>query len=67
MINSINQGNKNHFSLCIDWEFLKLVMIKTIISFWNINSIMACINKTNFVVIINGLPTQFFNAYRGLR
>lgn len=52
---------------CIEWEFLKLILIKAVMSSPNIDWIMACIKITHFVVIINGLPSHFFSAHRGLR
>ena len=52
---------------CIDWDFLRMLLHKVSISTQNISWIMGCILTTNFVVIINGFPTRFFRAQRGLR
>jgi len=52
---------------CDDWDFLKLIMIKVGLSTPVIGWIMACIKTTNFAVIVNGIPSKFFSAYRGLR
>lgn len=51
----------------IDWEFLFLVLLKSGMSLFNIKRILACCKTTNFVVNINGFPSQIFNAYRGIR
>lgn len=29
--------------------------------------IMACVTSVNYAVLINGLPSYFFNASRGLK
>jgi len=52
---------------CVDWEFLKMIMIKVGLSNLIIVWIMGCIKTTNFAVIINGIPSKFFLVHRGLR
>ena len=52
---------------CVDWEFFHLILSKIGISTPIIEWIMACVSSAHFVVMINGYPSNFFNASRGLR
>lgn len=52
---------------CLDWGFLRCVLIKIGLSPRCTNCIMACVDKVNFSILINGHPMKFFRATRGLR
>jgi len=51
----------------VAWELLRLILHKIGFVIKLIDWIMVCISTVSYVVIINGLPTFFFNASRGLR
>jgi hypothetical protein len=52
---------------CINWDFLRMILIQ--VGFGNplTNWIMSCVESTSFVVLINGEATDFFRSGRGLR
>lgn len=52
---------------CVDWGFLRILLAKIGLRVQGINWIMACIENANLSVIINGIPTPFFQAERGIR
>lgn len=52
---------------CLDWDYLCLVLHKVHIQSLFAKWIMACISNAQYVIIINGYPTNFFKAERGLR
>lgn len=52
---------------CLDWGFIRCLLAKIGLRANMINWIMACVEKVNYVVIINGIPSPFFLATRGLR
>jgi len=52
---------------CVDWGFLRILLAKIGLRSQCINWIMACIENVKYAVIINGIPSSFFKAERGLR
>lgn len=52
---------------CMDWDFIRCLLAKVGLRANMINWIMAYIEQVNYVVIVNGIPTAFFLASRGLR
>eukprot|EP00253_Pinus_taeda_P017747 PITA_17747 len=52
---------------CIDWGFIRCLLarigLREEMIFW----IMACIEGVNYAININGIPSPFFTAERGLR
>jgi hypothetical protein len=51
----------------VNWDFLRLVLLQVGLSLEATNWIMGCVTSTNFVVLINGAPTEFFKSHKGLR
>lgn len=51
---------------CTGWGFLRCLLIKIDININYLNWIMACVIDVKFVVLVNGIPTSFFQAARGL-
>lgn len=52
---------------CVDWGFLRILLAKIGLRAQGINWIMACVENVNFSIIINGIPSSFFQAERDLR
>jgi hypothetical protein len=52
---------------CTDWDYLRLILLQCGFSLPTTNWIMVCVSSTNFAVLINGEPTNFFNCKKGLR
>jgi hypothetical protein len=52
---------------CISWDFLRLVLLQCGFGLPTTKWIMGCITYANFVILINGEPTYFFNSGRGIR
>lgn len=52
---------------CLDWGFLRCLLVKIGLNTGMTNWIMACVELVNFSVIINGIPSPFFSTSRGLR
>jgi hypothetical protein len=52
---------------CVNWDFLRMVLLKTGIGLMLTNWIMSCVNTTSFVILVNGGPTSFFKSGRRLR
>jgi hypothetical protein len=51
----------------VDWGFLRLVLLQVGMSLEATDWIMGCVTSANYVVLINGKPTNFFKSSRGLR
>ena len=51
----------------VDWRFLRLVLLHFGLSLEATDWIMGCVSSTNFFVLINGSPSDFFKSSRGLR
>jgi hypothetical protein len=52
---------------CIDWDFLRLILIQSCFSHQTTKWLMSCVTSANFVVLINGDTSPFFHSGRGLR
>eukprot|EP00253_Pinus_taeda_P019663 PITA_19663 len=52
---------------CIDWGFIRCLLARISLRSEMISWIMACIEGVNYAININGIPTPFFTAERGLR
>jgi len=51
----------------LDWSYLRCLLIKIGLNDMCAKWIMACVEGINFAILINGYPTSFFSAERGLR
>jgi hypothetical protein len=51
----------------VNWTFLRLVLIQMGMNLSTMNWIMGCFQNASFAVLINGSPSYFFKASRGLR
>lgn len=51
---------------CVDWSFIRLLLLKVGFTMKKIRWVMACVSTRNYAVIINGTPTIFFKADKGL-
>ena len=51
----------------VDWSYVRLILIQIGIPLLTVNWIMACITSVNFAVLVNGTPSPFFTASRGIR
>lgn len=52
---------------CIDWGYLRCLLIKIGLNDQCTRWIMACVEGVNFAILINGCPSPFFPTGRGLR
>ena len=51
----------------VNWTYLRLILLQIGISLMGVNWIMGCISSTNFALLVNGSPSGFFTASRGIR
>lgn len=51
---------------CLDWGFLRCLLAKVGLRISMKNWIMEYVEKVNYAVIINGIPSSFFPTSRGL-
>jgi hypothetical protein len=51
---------------CVNWTFVHLLLIQMGMSLKSVNWIMGCIQSASFAILINGAPSNFFKASRGL-
>ena len=51
----------------VNWTFLRLVLLHIGIPFVGVNWILGCVETSNFVVLVNGIPSKFFLASRGIK
>jgi hypothetical protein len=52
---------------CIDWDILRLILLKVGLGIQMTNWIMSCVTSSSFVVLLNGEATNFFRSGRGVR
>ena len=50
----------------LDWSYIRLVLLNIGLPLRIIRWIMSCITSVRYAVIVNGLPTTFFEVGRGL-
>ena len=51
----------------VNWTFLRLLLLQIGIPLMGVNWIMGCVTNSCFVVLVNGIPSEFFPASRGIR
>ena len=51
----------------VNWSFLRLVLLQIGIPGIYVNWIMGYVESANFVVLINGTPSNLFPVSRGIR
>ena len=51
----------------VNWTYIRLLLIQIGVPLVGVNWIMGCISSANFAVIVNGSPSSFFSASRGIR
>ena len=51
----------------VDWTLVILILIQIGVPLLSVNWIMGCLSTANFAVLINGTPSNFFTATRGIR
>jgi hypothetical protein len=51
---------------CVNWDFLRLILVQTGFSVHSIHWIMSCVVSSSFAVLINGEASMFFTSERGL-
>jgi len=51
----------------VSWVYLRLALLQIRINVNIVNRIMGCLQSASLAVMINGAPSQFFKASRGLR
>ena len=51
----------------VNWTFIRLLFIQIGIPLLGVNWIMGCVSSSCFAVLVNGSPSDFFLASRGLR
>ena len=51
----------------VNWTFLKLVLLHIGVPLIGVNWILGCVESCNFVVLVNGTPSNFFLGSRGIR
>jgi len=52
---------------CVNWDFLRLILIQVEFRTPLTNWIMACVSFVSLAVLVNGEATKFFRSGRGLR
>jgi hypothetical protein len=73
-----NIKSKNHKALIlkldlrkaydlINWEFLRMILIKSGFGLATTSWIMSCVTSVSYAVLINGEPSPFFQRGKGLR
>ena len=50
-----------------NWSYIRLILIQIGVPLLGVNWIMECISTTNFAVLVNGIPSQFFVASWGIK
>lgn len=50
----------------VNWVYLRLILHQIGLSVEVTNWILACVTTTNFSVLVNGSPSNFFQGSRGI-
>ena len=51
----------------VNWNFLRLVLLQIGVSVDGVKWIMGCVSSSNFSIIFNDTPSNFFSDSRGIR
>ena len=51
----------------VNWTFLRLILLQIGVPLVGVNWILVCMSSSNFALLVNGSPTRFFTATRGIR
>lgn len=51
----------------VNWSFLRFVLLQIGLNLPTTNWIMTCVSLANFVVLVNGSPSEFFKASKGVK
>ena len=51
----------------VNWIFIHLILIQIGAPLQTVNWILGCLTSATFAVLINGTPSKFFSATRGIR
>ena len=51
----------------VSWGFLRLILIQIGFPYKVMKWIMGCVTLMSYVVLVNGIPTDFFHAKKGLQ
>ena len=51
----------------VDWSYLKLILLQIGLSSNMVEWIMIAVTMTQFPVLINGVPTEFFKGSKGIQ
>ena len=51
----------------VNWTYIHLILIQIGVPLIGVNWILGCISSANFAVLVNGSPSSFFTASRGIR
>ena len=51
----------------VDWTYVRLILIQIGVPLLTVNWIMGCLSSANFALLVNGTPSIFFSASRGIR
>ena len=51
----------------VNWTFLRLLLLHIGIPLIGVNWIMGCVSSACFVVLVNGTPSNFFHASKGIK
>jgi hypothetical protein len=52
---------------CINWDFLRMILIQTGFGLLTTNWVMSCVTSATFAVLVNGETTSFFRVVGDLR
>lgn len=52
---------------CLNWGYHRMVLHKIEIQISGTEWIMACVKNVRYAVVVNGYPSHYFGASRGLR
>ena len=51
----------------VNWTFFRPVLLYIDIHFVGVNLILGCVESSNFAMLVNGTPSKFFTASKGIR
>ena len=51
----------------VNWTYIHLLLIQIGVPLVGVNWILGCISSANFAILVNGSPSTFFSASRGIR